>query len=122
MSTFRCAILAFPLLLASVAQADEFTASLVKVADGKVTFSKGVGKKKKDYTLQADEKVRVVAAKYDPKTKRIEAGPEIAGGLANPLFEQLDKESVEAWIRTNVDNDRILELRLYQTTKKKKTK
>lgn len=99
--------------------AEEFAGTLVKVADGKVTFSRGVGKKKKNYTLVADANCRVVAGIYNKKTKTIEAGPDIAGGLKNPLFEQLDKNSVDAWIRTNADNDRIIELRLYQTAKKK---
>jgi hypothetical protein len=105
-----------------IAHADEYTAVLVKVADGKITFARGTGKKKKETTLPADAKCRVVLARYDAKAKRIEAGDELAGGLKNPLFEMLDKETVEAWVRTNADNDRILELRLFQTTVKKKTK
>lgn len=74
-------------------QADEFTATLVKVADGKVTFVRGAGKKKK----------------------------EVQGGLKNPIFEKLDKETLEALVRTNKENDKILELRLFQSTKKKKS-
>jgi hypothetical protein len=102
------------------AQADEFSAPLVKVADGKITFVRGKGKKKKDFTLPADENCRVFAAKYDPKTKKIEAGDEIPGGLKNSLFEMLDKDPVEAWIRTSPDNERIVELRLYKLGPKKK--
>ena len=101
-------------------QADEFTGTLVKVVDGKVTFSRGSGKKKKETTLPVVENCRVVAAKYDAKAKRIEAGDEIAGGLKNAIFTQLDKEAVEAWICTNAQNDKILELRVFQSTKKKK--
>jgi len=104
----------------SFAQADEFTGTLLKVADGKLTFSRGTGKKKKkEFTLPVDEKCRVVAGVYDAKTKMINAGDDIAGGLKNPIFENLDKESVDAWIRTTTQNDRILELRLFQSTKKK---
>ena len=109
-------------LCAGFVQADEFSATLVKVADGKITFTRGVGKKKKETTLPADEKCRVVGAKYNAKAKKIEAGDEIAGGLKNPLFEMLDKETVEAWIVTNAENDRIVELRLYKSPTKKKTK
>jgi hypothetical protein len=69
-----------------------------------------------------DEKCRIVAGRFDTKTKRIEAGEDIEGGLKNPLFEKLDADAVEAWIRTNADNSRILELRLYQSTAKKKVK
>ncbi len=105
-----------------IAQADEFTAVLVKAADGKVTFTRGTGKKKKEYTLPADAKCSVVLAKYDAKAKKINAGDEVEGGLKNPLFTRLDKETVEAWVRTNADNDRILELRLFQLAVKKKTK
>ena len=107
------------LLAAGVAQGDEFAATLVKVADGEITYSRGVGKKKKDYTLPADEKCRVVLARYDAKTKKIEAGDAIADGLKNAIFDQLDKQSVEAWVRTNAENTVIVELRLYQSTKKK---
>ena len=107
------------LLAVGVAQADEFAATLVKVADGKITFSRGAGKKKKDYTLPADEKCRVVVAKYDAKTKKIEAGDAIADGLKNAIFDQLDKQAVEAWVCTNADNTVIVELRLFQLTKKK---
>lgn len=102
-------------------QADEFTATLVKVADGKVTFVRGAGKKKKETTLPADENCKVFVAKYDKKLKAIEAGEEVQGGLKNPIFEKLDKETLEALVRTNKENDKILELRLFQSTKKKKS-
>lgn len=101
-------------------QADEFTATLIKVADGKITFSRGGGKKKKDTTLPAAENCQVFVAKYDKKAKTIDAGDEVAGGLKNPIFSQLDKEAVEAWIRTNKANDTIVELRLFQKAKKNK--
>ncbi len=120
-SRILASVIAFFVCL-GYAQADEFAATLVKVADGKITFARGVGKKKKEYTLPADDKCRIVAAKYDVKAKKIEAGDEIDKGLKNPLFEQLDKEPVEAWVRTNGDNDRIVELRLYQSKTKKKPK
>ena len=108
------------LVCAGFLQADEFTATLVKVEDGKVTYSRGSGKKKKVTTLPADEKCKVVVAKYDAKAKRIDAGDEIADGLKNAIFQKLDKEPVEAWIRTSENNERILEMRLFQSTKKKK--
>jgi hypothetical protein len=95
---------------------------LIKVADGKLTYARGTGKKKKEFTLPVDEKCRIVAGRFDTKTKRIEAGEDIEGGLKNPLFEKLDADAVEAWISTNADNSRILELRLYQSTAKKKVK
>lgn len=103
-----------------IVQADEFAATLVKVADGKVTFVRGTGKKKKETTLPADENCKVSVAKYDKKAKIIDAGDEVVGGLKNPVFEKLDKASIEAWVRTSKENDKILELRIYQSTKKKK--
>ncbi len=105
-----------------VAHADEYAGTLIKVADGKVTFARGVGKKKKEHTLPADEKCRVFTAKYNAKLKVFETDEEIAGGLANPVFKQLDKQTVEAWIVTDAKGDTIRELRLYQSTTKKKTK
>jgi hypothetical protein len=108
------------LVAVGVVTADEFIADLAKVGDGKVTFTRGTGKKKKkEYSLPVDESCRISVARYDLKAKRIEAGDDVPGGLKNPLFEKLDKEPVQAWVRTNADNDRILELRLFQTVKKK---
>lgn len=108
-----------PLLVLGSVQADEYTGTLVKVEENKVTFSRGVGKKKQTLTLPAGDNCRVVVARYNKKTKSIEAGDDIAGGLKHPLFQKLEKEAVEAWIRTDASNERILELRLYQSTKKK---
>ena len=117
-------LIGFSVILAfGVVHAEEFTAVLVKAGDGKVTLIRGKTKKdKKELTLSTDENVRIVLAKYDAKTKRIEAGDDLAGGLKNPIFQQLDKEIVQAWVRTNADNDRILELRLFTTPSKKKIK
>src|SRR5262245_40311075 len=114
----RRTCIAVPIMLLAwgSAHADEFVATLLKVADGKVTFVRGTSKKKKEATLAADEKCRVFVAKYDAKAKRIEAGDEIADGLKNAIFVNLDKESFDAWIRTNSQNDKILEMRLFQST------
>ncbi len=101
-------------------QADEFTATLIKVADGKITYSRGGGKKKKEATLPAAENCQVFVAKYDKKAKTIDAGDELTGGLKNPIFSKLDKEAVDAWVRTNKANDTIVELRLFQKAKKNK--
>jgi hypothetical protein len=114
--------LAFVLALFAVgaADADEFAAILVKVVDGKVTYSRGTGKKKVETTLSADDGCQVVVGKYDAKTKKIEAGDVIGDGLKNAIFTQLDKEEIGAWVRTNADNSKILELRVYKTAAKKK--
>lgn len=102
------------------ARADEFTAAIVKVGEGKVTLTRGTGKKKQTLSLLADEKCRVVVARYDAKTKTIEGGDEIADGLKSARFTQLDTDPLEAWIRTDAKNERVLEMRLFQSTKKKK--
>lgn len=104
----------------STVAAEEFIGTISKVEQNKITIVRGTGKKKKELTLTADEKCRVVVARYDIKAKRIEAGDEIAGGLKNALFSNLEKEPVEAWIRTTPENEKVLELRLFQSTKKKK--
>lgn len=117
----RFGLAGFAILLGiGLAQADEFTAVLVKVNDGKVTFIRSGAKKKKDTTLPVDEKCKIVVAKHDPKLKRIEAGEELAGGLKNPIFEKLDQEPIGAMIRTNAENDRIVEMRVYAIPTKKK--
>ena len=43
------------LVAVSVVQADEFTGTRIKAADGKVTFFRGVGKKKKEFTPSTQE-------------------------------------------------------------------
>ena len=109
--------------LVGVAHADEYSGTLVKVADGKVTFTRGTGKKKKEFSVPIAEKCRVFVAKYNSKTKTFEAGAEFEGGVSNPIFKHLEKESFESWIVTDAKNETIHELRLFQlTTKKKKSK
>ena len=100
--------------------ADEFTGTLVKIHDNKVTFSTGKGRKKKTTTLPADDKCLVTAAKYDAKTKKIEAGDTIPGGLKNARFEKIEPDTIDAWIRTDASNEKIVELRLFQSIAKKK--
>ncbi len=119
----RCLMcVGFAVVFMGVAQADEYSGTLIKVVDGKVVFSRGTGKKRQEFALAADAKCRVFTAKINKKLKKIEAGDEVDGGLANPIFRRLEKEAISAWIVTNEKNDTILEMRLYQSTTTKKTK
>ena len=106
----------------SAVRADEYSGTLIKVADGQVVFARGTGKKKKEFSLPTVENCRVFFAKYNTKSKVFEAGDEIEGGVNNPIFKHLAKETIAAWIVTNAKNDTIRELRLFQTLTKKKSK
>ncbi len=108
------------LVITGIIRADEFTGSLTKVHENKLTFTRGTGKKKKTFTLVVSDNCLVVVAKYDAKTKKITAGDTIAGGLKNPLFDKLETDTVGAWIRTDAANEKILELRLFQLAVNKK--
>src|SRR5262249_30916627 len=62
----------------SVAMAEEFTASISKVDGSKVTLTKRKkGEKGEETTLTATDDVKVVKAKFNKETKKLEAGDAI---------------------------------------------
>ena len=96
--------------------AEEFRAVITKVADGKVTFyeMKGFGKdaeKGDSKTLTVADSVKVVKGKFDPDTKKVEAGEAIEGGLKAEQFTSIGEKGVRATIITNSDN-KITEIRV----------
>jgi hypothetical protein len=100
--------------------AEEFTVSISKVADGKVTFAKTKFNKDtkkvekgEDMTLPVDDKVKVVTAKFNKDTKKFEAGDDVKDGLKNEMFTKIDAEKgVRATIITDADNKKITEIRV----------
>lgn len=109
------------LIAGSVAAAEEFTARIVKVEDGKITvtkFQKGAkkGEKGKEETLKVANNVKVVKAKFNKEEKKIEAGDALEGGLKNERFANLGGEKargVFAQIVTNDDNV-VTEIRVFE--------
>ncbi len=79
-----------------LAQADEFTAVITKVQDGKVTFKKfkGFNKEEKkvdlgdETTLPATSTVKVTKGKFDKDTKKVDYTA-VEGGLSNEMFKNI---------------------------------
>jgi hypothetical protein len=101
-----------------VALADEFNATINKVEDGKVTFTKKAkkGEKGEQMTLPATKDVKVTKGKQDGK--KVVAGDPLEGGLKNEAFTNVGKKGVGARIITDADNKNIVEIIL--TPQKKK--
>jgi hypothetical protein len=106
--------------LLGVAMADEFNATISKVDDGKVTFTKKAKKGEKPgdaMTLPAAKDVKVTKGKQDGK--KVVAGEALENGLKNEVFSNIGKKGVGARIITDVDNKNIVEIIL---TPQKKAK
>ncbi len=86
----------------------EFWGTIKKVDGNKLTVMKGYSKKKgekrEDVTLIVAENVKVVKARFNKATKKIEAGDTIKNGLKNELFTYNELFIYkDAWITTNAD-------------------
>jgi hypothetical protein len=110
----------------SFVAAEEFTANISAVKDGKVTLQKmkGGGKGKtaeKDgdpITLPVTKDA--VIAKAKGFGKKTEAGDKIEDGLKNDLFTKIDeKKGVNARITTDADNKNITQILVVAGKKKK---
>ncbi|HLJ97435.1 MAG TPA: hypothetical protein VKU02_30025 [Gemmataceae bacterium] len=108
-------------LCLGVALADEISAIITKVDEGKVTFaeSKGKGEKGPEKTLPVAKSVKVVKGKYNKETKKAEAGDEIDQGLKNKIFSDIPEKGLRAWIITDDSNKKITEIRVMGGKKKK---
>jgi hypothetical protein len=103
--------------------AEEFSASITKIEDGKVTFhrTKFVDKKLEKgekETLPLADKVKVMTAKF--AKGKIEPGDELPEGLKNERLQKIGEKGVGAQIVTNGDGKKITEIRVFQFGKKKK--
>jgi hypothetical protein len=104
-----------------VALADEFTAVITKVQDGKVTFTKfKKGEKGTETTLPTAANVKVVNGKFNKDTKKVEAGDALTGGLKNEQLATIGEKGVFGYIVTDDDNKKITEIRVLQFKGKKK--
>jgi hypothetical protein len=107
-------------LCVGITLAEEFSAAITKVADGKVTFAKTKFdkdtkklEKGKEETLPVDDKVKVVKGKFNKETMKLEAGDAIEGGLKNEMFTKIGEKGVNATIVTDKDNKKITEIRVF---------
>ena len=105
----------------SIVSADEFRVRISKVEGDKLhveKFAKGAkkGEKGEETTLTAASNVKVLSAKFNPETKKLEAGDPLPQGLKNEMFSS--PKGVGATVVTD-DDGKVTEIRVVQFKKKK---
>ncbi len=102
------------LVCAGFVFSDEFSASITKVDGNKITLTKlKKGEKGEETTLTAADGVKVLKGKFNPETKKFEAGDAIENGLKNEIFSK----EVRGRVITN-DEGKITEIRVGGRKKK----
>jgi hypothetical protein len=98
---------------------EEFRATITKVADGKVTFTRTVFnretkkiQKSEELTLPAGDPVLVVRGTLDRDGREVEAGDPIPGGLKNERFAKIPETGLRAVLITDAENKKIVEIYL----------
>lgn len=104
--------------------AEEFMASIRKVEDGKISLVrfKKKGEKGEEATLAVAENCKVLTAKFNKETKKVEAGEPLPDGLKNERFKNIGEKGVFARIITDDDGKKITEIRVFAGKKKDKDK
>jgi hypothetical protein len=99
--------------------ADEIRAIITKVEGNKVTFAerKGKGEKGEEQTLPVAKDVKIVKGKFNPETKKVEAGDPLEGGLQHKMFSEIPEKGIGALIIT--EDKKITEIRVGGRGKKK---
>ena len=116
-------------LCVGISFAEEFTAAITKVGDGKITFAKTKFnaetkklEKGESQTLPLIDKVKVVKGKFNKENMKFDAGDEIEDGLKNKMFSDIGDKGVPAALVTDADGKKISEIRVIIFGKKKKDK
>jgi hypothetical protein len=101
--------------------AEEFTARISKVGDGKITFTKlKKGEKGEEATLAIAADVKVVNAKFNKDTKTQEAGDPVPDGIKNKMFTNIGEKGVTARLVTDDSGKKVTEIRVFKGFGKKK--
>ena len=109
---FAAAVIVF--VGVSVVTADEFFGAITKVDGNKLSITKfKKGEKGEDVTLTVSDSVKVVKAKFNKETKKLEAGEALEGGLKNEMFAKIGEKGRFATVVTNADNTKIVEIRVF---------
>ncbi len=104
-----------------VTLAAEINAVITKIADGKITFAEMKGKEKGDEkTMPIAADAKILSAKFNKDTKKLEAGDALQGGLKNEMFSKISEKGMRAMIVTDADNKKITEIRVLSFKKKEK--
>jgi hypothetical protein len=106
-------------LCVGITLADEIRAVITKVDGDKVTFTEFKDKEKgAEKTLPATG-AKVVQGKFNPDTKKLEAGDPIEQGLKNAMFTKIGEKGLFSTLVTDADNKKITEIRVITFTKDK---
>jgi hypothetical protein len=101
-------------LFVGITLAEEIRAVITKVEGNKVTFTPFKDKEKGEpKTMTVADKVKVVKGKFDPETKKLEAGDPIEEGLKNKMFTEIGEKGLFSTIVTDKDNKEITEIRVF---------
>src|SRR3954447_7112169 len=102
----------------SLAAAEEFRAIITKVEGSKVSFVRfkkgddGKFEKGPEMTLPTASDLKVVNAKFNKDTKKVEPGDALENGLKNERFKDIGEKGVGATIVTDDDGKTIREIRI----------
>jgi len=102
-----------------VALAEEFPAVISKVENGKVTFKKGKKGDGDEMTLPVTADAKITKGKFNPDTKKVEAGEPIENGLKADPFTKISEKGLRATITTDADNKHITSISVFGGGKKK---
>ncbi|HEY7326738.1 MAG TPA: serine/threonine-protein kinase [Gemmataceae bacterium] len=96
----------------------EMRGVITKVSGKKVSFTEMKGKVEKgnEHTLTATKNVKVFKGKLNLKTKEIEAGDPVEGGLNNAMFSNIPQNGIRAMVIT--EDKKLTEIRLFGKQKK----
>lgn len=99
--------------------ADEFTATITKAGDGKITYQKFKKAAKKGeapekdgdpVTISVAKDVKVNKGTFNKDTKKVEPGDKIEGGLSAEVFTKIGEKGVPARITTDADNKTVTQI------------
>src|SRR5262245_10673057 len=113
-----CAVVVLGLCV-SITLADEFRAIITKVDGDKVTFTEFKGKEKGDEKTLPATGAKVVQGKFNPDTKKLEAGDPLMQGLKNAMFTKIGEKGLFSTIITDADNKKITEIQVFTFPKDK---
>lgn len=93
--------------------AEEMRAIVTKIDGNKITFAenKGKGEKGAEQTLPVTDSCKVVKAKFNKETKKVEAGDALEGGLKNELFTKIGEKGLGATLV--IEDKKITEIRVF---------
>jgi hypothetical protein len=95
---------------------EEFSATILKVADGNVTFVRTTTDKttkqevREEQTIPFAADVLIAKGKVDIDTKEVEEAGPIEGGLKNKMFAAIAEKGIKAIVVTDPTNTKIAEI------------